>query len=256
MLAEAGLEISAGKMSSWWAGTPPTMRLEELDVLCSVLGCTPSDLMTPEPEKVAGRRPGRPRPSTAPARAAPRPRRSWRRGSAGRGPSRPCEPGPGTGGAPAAAADVHPLPVQPGRLGPPARGLLLRLPPGRALHRAAVLQVRHRQGLLQPGHVRRLPSREPPVPGLVQGLPGLRRLPPPQLHVLALPLVALPLPARGLRLLRPHRPHRRAGEPAGSAWNRPGCSGARPRPGPDRGQPRRPAALLRQPELRPPRHHH
>ena len=27
MLADAGLEISAGKMSSWWAGTPPTMRL-------------------------------------------------------------------------------------------------------------------------------------------------------------------------------------------------------------------------------------
>ena len=58
MLAEAGLEISAGKMSSWWAGTPPTMRLEELDVLCAVLECTPNDLMTPEPEKVAARRAG------------------------------------------------------------------------------------------------------------------------------------------------------------------------------------------------------
>lgn len=57
MLAEAGLEISAGKMSSWWAGTPPTMRLEELDVLCVVLECTPNDLMTPEPDKVAARRP-------------------------------------------------------------------------------------------------------------------------------------------------------------------------------------------------------
>lgn len=57
MLAEAGLEISAGKMSSWWAGTPPTMRLEELDVLCAVLECTPNDLMTPEPDKVAARRP-------------------------------------------------------------------------------------------------------------------------------------------------------------------------------------------------------
>lgn len=56
MLADAGLEISAGKMSSWWAGTPPTMRLEELDVLCSVLECTPNDLMTPEPDKVAARR--------------------------------------------------------------------------------------------------------------------------------------------------------------------------------------------------------
>lgn len=57
MLAEAGLEISAGKMSSWWAGTPPTMRLEELDILCAVLGCTPNDLMTPEPDKVAEARP-------------------------------------------------------------------------------------------------------------------------------------------------------------------------------------------------------
>lgn len=57
MLAEAGLEISAGKMSSWWAGTPATMKLEELDVLCSVLKCTPTDLMSPEPDKVAARRP-------------------------------------------------------------------------------------------------------------------------------------------------------------------------------------------------------
>jgi len=57
MLADAGLEISAGKMSSWWAGNPPTLRLEELDVLCTVLDCTPNDLMTPEPEKVAARRP-------------------------------------------------------------------------------------------------------------------------------------------------------------------------------------------------------
>lgn len=57
MLADAGLEISAGKMSSWWASSPPTMRLDELDVLCSVLACTPNDLMTSEPDKVAARRP-------------------------------------------------------------------------------------------------------------------------------------------------------------------------------------------------------
>lgn len=57
MLAAAGLEISAGKMSSWWAGTPPTVRLDELDVLCAVLECTPNDLMTVEPDKVAARRP-------------------------------------------------------------------------------------------------------------------------------------------------------------------------------------------------------
>ncbi len=57
MLAGAGLEISAGKMSSWWAGTPITMRLDDLDVLCDVLGCTMNDLMSPEPDKVAARRP-------------------------------------------------------------------------------------------------------------------------------------------------------------------------------------------------------
>ncbi len=57
MLADAGLEISAGKMSSWWAGNPPTLRLDELDVLCAVLDCTPNDLMTPEPDKVNARRP-------------------------------------------------------------------------------------------------------------------------------------------------------------------------------------------------------
>lgn len=63
MLADAGLEISAGKMSSWWAGTPITMRLEDLDVLCAVLECTTNDLMSLEPDKVAARR--RPRTSDA-----------------------------------------------------------------------------------------------------------------------------------------------------------------------------------------------
>ena len=57
LLADAGLEISAGKMSSWWTGNPPTLRLDELDVLCAVLDCTPNDLMTPEPDKVSARRP-------------------------------------------------------------------------------------------------------------------------------------------------------------------------------------------------------
>jgi len=36
-LADAGLEISAGKMSGLWAGTPTTIRLEDLDVICAVL---------------------------------------------------------------------------------------------------------------------------------------------------------------------------------------------------------------------------
>jgi hypothetical protein len=33
------------------------MRLDDLDVLCAVLECTMNDLMSPEPGKVAARRP-------------------------------------------------------------------------------------------------------------------------------------------------------------------------------------------------------
>lgn len=56
-LADAGLEISAGKMSGLWTGTPTTIRLEDLDVICSILDCTPTDLLICEPDKVAARRP-------------------------------------------------------------------------------------------------------------------------------------------------------------------------------------------------------
>jgi putative transcriptional regulator len=65
-LADAGLVISAGKMSALWIGTPTTIRLEDLDVICSVLECTPTDLLVCEPDKVAARQP----PQTAAAKAA------------------------------------------------------------------------------------------------------------------------------------------------------------------------------------------
>ncbi len=52
-LADAGLEISAGKMSALWTGTPTTIRLEDLDVICHVLDCEPSKLLIREPGKVA-----------------------------------------------------------------------------------------------------------------------------------------------------------------------------------------------------------
>jgi DNA-binding Xre family transcriptional regulator len=55
-LADAGLEISAGKMSALWTGTPTSIRLDDLDVICSVLDCAPSELLLCEPEKVAARR--------------------------------------------------------------------------------------------------------------------------------------------------------------------------------------------------------
>src|SRR5271165_6581455 len=56
-LAEAGLDVSAGKMSRWWTTTPVSIRLEDLDVICAVLECTPADLMLCEPDKVAARKP-------------------------------------------------------------------------------------------------------------------------------------------------------------------------------------------------------
>jgi putative transcriptional regulator len=57
LLAEAGLEISAGKMSALWTTTPTTIRLDDLDVICAVLNCTPADLLICEPEKVVARKP-------------------------------------------------------------------------------------------------------------------------------------------------------------------------------------------------------
>jgi integrase/DNA-binding Xre family transcriptional regulator len=51
-LAERGMVISAGKMSGLWSGQPNTVRLDELDVICTVLGCGVEDLLLPEPETV------------------------------------------------------------------------------------------------------------------------------------------------------------------------------------------------------------
>ncbi|MEW1859906.1 helix-turn-helix transcriptional regulator [Streptomyces sp. NPDC088194] len=56
-LAAAGLEISAGKMSALWTGTPTTIRLDDLDVICAVLDCDPTALLIREPDKVEARRP-------------------------------------------------------------------------------------------------------------------------------------------------------------------------------------------------------
>src|SRR5260370_41914422 len=52
LLAERGMVISAGKMSGLWSGSPNTIRLDELDVICAVLGCGVGELLLPEPGKV------------------------------------------------------------------------------------------------------------------------------------------------------------------------------------------------------------
>src|SRR4051812_14727762 len=57
LLADAGLEISAGKMSMLWTSTPTTVRLDDLDVICTVLDCTPADLLVVDAAAVAARRP-------------------------------------------------------------------------------------------------------------------------------------------------------------------------------------------------------
>jgi DNA-binding Xre family transcriptional regulator len=52
MLAERGLSISAGKMSGLWSGQPASIKLDDLDVICAVLGCGVADVLIPEPDKV------------------------------------------------------------------------------------------------------------------------------------------------------------------------------------------------------------
>ena len=53
LLAERGLVISAGKMSGLWSGQPVSLKLDDLDVICAVLGCEVGELLIPEPDKVA-----------------------------------------------------------------------------------------------------------------------------------------------------------------------------------------------------------
>jgi DNA-binding Xre family transcriptional regulator len=52
MLAEHGMVISAGKMSGLWSGQPASIKLDDLDVICAVVGCTVADLLIAEPDKV------------------------------------------------------------------------------------------------------------------------------------------------------------------------------------------------------------
>jgi hypothetical protein len=65
------------KMSGLWSGQPNTVRLDELDVICAVLGCGVEELLLPEPETVPQPEPagGEQPPAVAEARpVTPRPR--------------------------------------------------------------------------------------------------------------------------------------------------------------------------------------
>jgi DNA-binding Xre family transcriptional regulator len=62
-LADHGLVISAGKMSALWSTQPVSLKLDDLDVICAVLGCQIGELLIPEPGKVT-------RPSAEPEQRA------------------------------------------------------------------------------------------------------------------------------------------------------------------------------------------
>jgi DNA-binding Xre family transcriptional regulator len=51
-LAEHGLMISAGKMSGLWSGSPASVKLDDLDIICAVLGCGVEELLIREPDKI------------------------------------------------------------------------------------------------------------------------------------------------------------------------------------------------------------
>lgn len=82
LLADAGLEISAGKMSHLWSGRPISVRLDDLDIICAVLGCEPGELLVrdrsaavkaaaPQAPAAAAASPGAIRPSRRDGRALP-----------------------------------------------------------------------------------------------------------------------------------------------------------------------------------------
>lgn len=76
LLAEAGLEISGGKMSHLWSGRPISVRLDDLEVICAVLDCDPGELLLREAATAAAEQP---RPEAAAASSIrPAPRRGSR----------------------------------------------------------------------------------------------------------------------------------------------------------------------------------
>ncbi|MET9810794.1 MULTISPECIES: helix-turn-helix domain-containing protein [Streptomyces griseus group] len=46
---QVGFNPSLSKVAALWGGTPVTVRLEDLDLMCAALGCTVADLLQAEP---------------------------------------------------------------------------------------------------------------------------------------------------------------------------------------------------------------
>jgi putative transcriptional regulator len=71
-LAEAGLEISGGKMSHLWSGRPISVRLDDLEVICQALDCDPGELLLREAAAAAVAPPQPEAAAASPIRPAPR----------------------------------------------------------------------------------------------------------------------------------------------------------------------------------------
>ena len=50
---EVGFTPSLSKVAALWSGKPITVRLDDLDMICTALGCTVADLMEAEAVAVA-----------------------------------------------------------------------------------------------------------------------------------------------------------------------------------------------------------
>ncbi|MCQ1579270.1 helix-turn-helix domain-containing protein [Streptomyces parvus] len=51
---EVGFTPSLSKVAALWSGKPVTVRLDDLDMICTALQCTVADLMEAEPVAAAG----------------------------------------------------------------------------------------------------------------------------------------------------------------------------------------------------------
>ncbi|MER6789876.1 helix-turn-helix transcriptional regulator [Streptomyces sp. NPDC000658] len=94
LLAQAGLEISAGKMSALWSATvaPVSVRLDDMEVLCRVLGCDAAGLLVLDTP--GGRSPQPVDPGPGPAGPG-----TWAGGGPAAGPEKaPWGEGPGGDG--------------------------------------------------------------------------------------------------------------------------------------------------------------
>jgi len=69
MLAGAGLVISAGKMSGLWSGSPASIKLDDLDIICAVVGCGVEELLITEPATIT--RPASDQQAAAPSDSGP-----------------------------------------------------------------------------------------------------------------------------------------------------------------------------------------